>query len=380
VTHAFIVSEVRSLRASGVRVATASIRAVGEDEVLAPVDREEHDGTHALLPTSARVVLRAHGRALRSGPRAYAATLARALREAPAGGRDRLWQAFYFAEAMLLWAWLRDEGLEHVHVHHANVAADVAMYACLFANAADQHGPRSTWSLTIHGPTELLDVAAHNLPLKVARAAAVVCTSDFARGQVRAFADPGDLAKITTVRFRHRRGDVRAPQSRSRADEPEILCVAALSRRKGHIVLLEALAELHGGGWRPGSRSPATARSASTSNERPAASGSPAPCGSRARWATTAFLRCTPRRTCSACRVRRGGPHRPHGGDGLGVPVVATNVMGTAELVEHERSGLVVPPARADLLADALERLLIDAELRERIGAAGAGASSRSST
>ena len=53
------------------------------------------------------------------------------------------------------------------------------------------------------------------------------------------------------------------------------------------------------------------------------------------------------------------------------LPVVATNVMGVPELVEHERSGLLVPPARADLLDAALDRVLGDAELRERMGAEG---------
>jgi glycosyltransferase involved in cell wall biosynthesis len=53
------------------------------------------------------------------------------------------------------------------------------------------------------------------------------------------------------------------------------------------------------------------------------------------------------------------------------LPVVASRVMGVPELVEDGVSGLLVPPARPDLLADALERLATDRGLRERMGSAG---------
>lgn len=51
----------------------------------------------------------------------------------------------------------------------------------------------------------------------------------------------------------------------------------------------------------------------------------------------------------------------------LGLPVVATSLNGLAEAVVHERTGLVVPGHDPDALADALERLLGDAELRRHV-------------
>ena len=53
------------------------------------------------------------------------------------------------------------------------------------------------------------------------------------------------------------------------------------------------------------------------------------------------------------------------------LPVVATDIMGVPELVEHGHSGLLVPPARADLLAQALIRVLEDAQMREHMGQEG---------
>ncbi|MBN1417880.1 MAG: GNAT family N-acetyltransferase [Planctomycetes bacterium] len=53
-----------------------------------------------------------------------------------------------------------------------------------------------------------------------------------------------------------------------------------------------------------------------------------------------------------------------------GCPVMVTRAGGLPELVEDGRSGLLVPPRDARALAEALERLLADDDLRRRIGAA----------
>jgi len=54
-----------------------------------------------------------------------------------------------------------------------------------------------------------------------------------------------------------------------------------------------------------------------------------------------------------------------------GVPVVAVGHGGPAEIVEHERSGLLVDSSDAQALATALRRLVCDTELRQRLGAGG---------
>jgi glycosyltransferase involved in cell wall biosynthesis len=54
-----------------------------------------------------------------------------------------------------------------------------------------------------------------------------------------------------------------------------------------------------------------------------------------------------------------------------GTPVVASRVGGADELVDHGRTGLLVPPENSDALAAALMRLLQAPALRRQMGCAG---------
>lgn len=372
VTHTFIVGEVQALRAAGVRVETATIRRAPDHDVLSDTHREERDRTRALLPVGARRLLTTHAGAFRRSPRAYVATLARALRIAHAGGRARLWQLFYFGEAILLWEWMEEKGLHHVHVHFGNVSSDVAMLACEFANGAGAQ-PRWSWSMTLHGPVELLDVTSHKLAIKAADAAAVVCISDFAHSQIAALVGPEALGRLHTVRC----GidvDAFAPHPRGGREDgqAEILCVGALSRRKGHPVLLEAFAQVRG--VVPGARLTLVG----DGPERAALE-------KRAAELTIAeavdFVGAVAHDRVAELYARADVFCLPSHAEGvptvlmeamaMELPVVATRIMGIPELVEHERSGLLVAPARPDELADALGRLLTDRELADRLGREG---------
>ncbi|WP_411832464.1 glycosyltransferase family 4 protein [Pseudoxanthomonas mexicana] len=50
-----------------------------------------------------------------------------------------------------------------------------------------------------------------------------------------------------------------------------------------------------------------------------------------------------------------------------GCPVISTRVSGIPELVEHDATGLLVDERQPEALADAMQRLLEDAELRRRV-------------
>jgi glycosyltransferase involved in cell wall biosynthesis len=81
----------------------------------------------------------------------------------------------------------------------------------------------------------------------------------------------------------------------------------------------------------------------------------------RAVWARAAFaILPTP--------TREGLPRALLEAFACGRPAVATDVPGCRHLVRHEREGLLVRPGSARDLADALERLATNADVRRRLG------------
>lgn len=364
-THAFISSEVRAMRAAGVELHTASVRRADPAELLSAADEREFMYTRALLPATPLRLARDHWRALRRDPAGYLATLAFALRAGAGGGRALLWQLFYFAEAAMLWAWLEERGLRHVHVHFANVSSDVAMLATRLG------GTLFGWSLTIHGPTELNDVVTHRLALKLREADAVVCTSDYVRAQLISAGDREDWRKLRTI---HSGVDLTmftpSPRPLDRTRTIEILNVAGMSVRKGQSVLLSAFAELRrrhpdvrltlvgDGPERAALERRACALDLGDSVQFVGALGHDRVADAYRR----ADVFCLP-------SYAEGVPTVLMEAMASGLPVVATHVMGVPELVDRS-SGLLVAPGRDDQLADALDRLAGDGELRTRMGQA----------
>jgi len=82
------------------------------------------------------------------------------------------------------------------------------------------------------------------------------------------------------------------------------------------------------------------------------------------------WLRCSD--ALVLCSRSEGAPLAVVEAQALGKPVVVTTVGGLPDLVEHEGTGLWVPPGDPRTLARALDRLARDGALRDRMGAAGA--------
>lgn len=149
-----------------------------------------------------------------------------------------------------------------------------------------------------------------------------------------------------------------------------LLVLASLVRRKGHDVLLDALARLAAEGLRPqlwiageGAEMPALDRQARALEVREQVR------FLKGREDVGDLLA-----GCDVCVL-------PSRQEGLGVaalegmaaerPVVASRVGGLATLIEHEVSGLLVPPEDPAALAAALARVLRDRGLAARLARAG---------
>jgi colanic acid/amylovoran biosynthesis glycosyltransferase len=370
VSHTFIQREVGAVRRAGLTVETLAIRRAQPDEVLSRADREEFERTTSLLPVSPTKLISVQVRALRTAPFAYLRTLGTALRLTPGGARGTLWQLFYFAEAILMWSLCAERGIRHVHVHFANVSADVAMLATIFGGRASAT-ETWTWSFTMHGPTEFYDVRHHRLAEKATDADFVVCISDFARSQLMALLPEKAWPKLRVVHCGVDPAIYARPEPAQRAQQGiEVLCVGRLVPEKGQTILLEAIAHLRGAGRDVRCSfvgdGPSRELLETAIRER-GLGGAVRLLGSvgqdEIRTAySEADVFCLP-------SFAEGVPVVLMEAMSMELPVVTTRIAGIPELVTDGVNGLLVPPGRADELAAALQRLVDDLSLRRRLGA-----------
>ncbi|MGA8338255.1 MAG: glycosyltransferase [Solirubrobacteraceae bacterium] len=369
VSHTFIEREVEALRRLGVDVSTFSVRRTPEAKLLSDVHRRAAAETFSILPVTVTRLLTAHLRGALRHPGRYARTLRRALSLNSGGVRPGLWQFFYFAEAIVLWNECRRRKITHVHAHFANVASAVAMLLAHFA-AADG----TTWSFTMHGPTEFDDVSRFTIAEKIRSAAFVACISDYCRAQMMRLVEPSEWEKLAVVRcgLDARRLPASRPDVAPDGGPLRVLTIGRLVPDKGQMLLLRALAELRDNGV------PATLTMIGDGPDR------------------AVLERAAQRLHLADCVEFTGSLGQPEVAErfesadvfclpsfaeGLPVvlmeamshclPVVATRIAGVGELVEDGVSGALVSPARIDQLLAALARLADDPDLRWGWGQAG---------
>jgi colanic acid/amylovoran biosynthesis glycosyltransferase len=372
ISHTFILREVESLRRRGLDITTFSIRRAPAEQILSAADRAAAETTVAILPPRWGRLLATHPRLLLRAPRAYISTLRAALALAPPGLRGRLWQLFYFIEAVVLWRECERRGIRHVHVHLANAAADLALIAARLGSTLDPARPWS-WSFTMHGPTEFYDLRHFRLPEKVKDAAFVVCISDFARSQLMGLSDPETWERLHVVHVGipieqftpSRNGNGAEPAA------PTILYVGRLVPEKGQAVLLQAVARLCEAGRKvnvvlvgEGALRPhleALCRELEI-EARVSFLGAVGQDRIRNLYAEASIF-CLP-------SFAEGVPVVLMEAMAMGLPVVTTRIAGIPELVE-DGAGVVVAPGRVDELAERITALLDDPEYRQRLGTRG---------
>jgi glycosyltransferase involved in cell wall biosynthesis len=374
VSHTFIARELDALRARGLKVVTMSIRRTPADQLLSDADRRAADETFSVFPLDKKRFVKAHMRAMLTRPGRYLATLRLGLRMSAGGVRANLWQFFYFAESIMIWSECRRRDVRHIHVHFANVASAVALLAAEFGQP---DGFR--WSFTMHGYTEFDEVTRYALAEKVRRAAFTACISDFCRSQLLKLVEPEHWERLSVVRCGLDGAEVRALPRRAATAEPatteqpvRLLFVGRLVPEKGVLVLLRALATLRDRGVRiqtvlvgDGPYRDELERAARRLGVEEQITFTGALTGARvAPLYREADVFCLP-------SFAEGLPVVLMEAMANELPVVTSGIAGIAELVDEGVNGVLLPPGRHDVIADALGRLSADPELRARWGRAG---------
>lgn len=376
VSHTFFLHEVLGLRALGMDIETASINAPDRARADLPaLEAAEAEKTYYVKSGAAAKLLKAcvaHPLVLLRGLAAVLAAPRLTL-------RSRGFWLLYLAEAMLVGQWMRKRGLRHLHVHFGGAVATVGMLTGKAWGVP--------WSLTVHGPEELLNTDSYHLREKIEAARFVFCISDFCRSQLCRLVGPDSWEKFQVMRL----GvdpDVLLPlqptsQNRERghpvtdqfvADEvfgtPRLVCTGRLVPEKGHRVLLEALLLLAARGLRVHATLIGGGPELARLQDFATRSGLQVEfTGALSHGATLARVRQAD--VFALASFAEGIPVALMEAMALGVACVSTTIAGIPELIESGVDGLLVSPANAEALAAALESLLADAPYLRAVGARG---------
>jgi colanic acid/amylovoran biosynthesis glycosyltransferase len=254
--------------------------------------------------------------------------------------------------------------IRHVHAHWATHPTTSALVASRLADVP--------FSFTAHAHDMQVDTTM--LAWKLRCAAFAVTVSDFNRRALESLAPD---ARVEVVRSGI--DPTRFPVQDTHADDPEfrICCIARLAPEKGQEHLLRALAELARAG-RPAScaivgagqeRQRLERLSASLGLTRVVFHGSTSSEGVRAILAGSDAMVLPS--VCLPNGRTEGLPVALVEAMSVGVPVVASRVAGTPELVRDGETGLLVEPGSAPQIAHAIARLMDDPVRARRMGREG---------
>lgn len=377
-SHAFIETEVAALRSLGAEVHTFSVRPSQPAELLTDRARAEATATCVLQSGALRSAPRALLALARRSPAALGVGLVAALRSGPRTLRARTWQVFYLVEAIVLWWRMSRAELRHLHVHFANNSADIARLTVTLGLAANGAGSGWSWSLAMHGPTEFEDRSRFDLEAKVASASSVACISDFCRSQIMRLLPPSQWKKAGLVRMavdtsRYRpaaKEDLPAPGSPLR-----ILTVGRLVPEKGAPLLVDAVDRM---------RTAGVPVNLTVVGAGPLHGELSAMVRARGLDELVHLLGPVGQEQLPELYRQADVFVLPSFAEGLpvvlmeamasGLPVITTAIAGIPELVIDHHTGLLLPPGRADLIAEALTELVTDPLLTHELGVNGRAA------
>jgi glycosyltransferase involved in cell wall biosynthesis len=294
-------------------------------------------------------------------PRRFLKAMTETIRFTQKSDRPRWYHLIYLAEACTVARYCERHEIPHVHAHFGTNPAEVAMLASMVGNL--------TFSFTVHGPDEFDCPEYLGMRQKIRYASFVAAISSYTRSQLLRWADQSDWPKVQVIRCGLEKryfSDVRAAS----LSQNRFVSVARLSRQKGQLILLQAVALLAGEGCQfemvlvgDGELRNDIERSIDT-------------LGIRSNIVITGWLSSEQVRTeienskaLVLSSFAEGLPVVLMEAMAMGRPVLTSSVAGIPELVRDGCEGWVYPPSSVEAMASALrECLLASPETIDRLG------------
>lgn len=362
ISHTFFLKEILGLQQLGFQVETASVNPPDRPvELLSTTEAEEATRTFYLKKVPVGTIMRTMVQLGFRRPRTIARGLRHALRLSRWNLRAGIYALFYLGEALLLGAWMKERSLQHLHIHFGGPVATVGMLA------AASWG--FTYSLTIHGPEEFYDVQESYLPQKIERASFIFCISNFCRSQVMKYSHPDHWSKFHVLRLGVNPEEFK-PVPRPSRDTIHIVCVGRLVPAKGQLILLQAASKLLSQGHLfhltligTGPDKDHLQQFVDSSALKPYVTF----CGALSHEETRRQLENAD--IFALPSFAEGVPVALMEAMAMEIPCVSTVIAGIPELIRNHEDGLLVPASSVDDLANALQRLLANEDLRKSLGA-----------
>jgi colanic acid/amylovoran biosynthesis glycosyltransferase len=230
----FIRREIVAIEDSGVPVLRFGIRPP-EGEILDEGDREEFSKTQHIIRAGIFQTLTSLIAVILTRPIQFFETLLFAIKTGRSADKGIVFNLIYFVEACVLFRWLIQAEIDHLHIHFGTNSTTVGMLCKKLG------GPN--YSFTVHGPEEFDKPKALCLTEKIENASLVIAISSFGKSQLFRWCGYKHWSKIHVVHC----GLDRMFLSQSYVplpDERRFVCIGRLSEQKGHLLLIEAVSQL----------------------------------------------------------------------------------------------------------------------------------------